>query len=73
MTTHRPALLTDPAPEAAETEIEVTPAMLRAGVRVLYGYETETAGEGYWAERIYRAMASASLAGLSASNSQGGN
>jgi hypothetical protein len=62
----RPAL-TDTAPAEAEPEIEVTPAMLAAGEWVLYAYETETAGEVYWAECVYRAMALASLAERSVS------
>ena len=57
----RPALPTDTAPVVeAEAEIEITPAMLAAGVSVLCGYETETAGEEYWAARVYRAMVLAS-------------
>jgi hypothetical protein len=37
-------------------EIEVTPEMIEAGVSVLCGYETLTAGESYWAGEVYRAM-----------------
>ena len=39
-----------------ENDIDVTPEMIEAGVAILYGYETETIGEEYWAEKIYKAM-----------------
>jgi hypothetical protein len=35
----------------------ITPAMLDAGERVLCSFETFTADERYWAERVYEAMA----------------
>ena len=34
----------------------ITPEMIEAGASVLWGFETETAGEEYWAEEVYRAM-----------------
>jgi hypothetical protein len=37
-------------------EIEITPAMIEAGVAVLCAFETETADEAYWAKRVYLAM-----------------
>jgi hypothetical protein len=40
----------------AETEDEITPEMIQAGARVLYGFETLTADETYWAVEVYRAM-----------------
>lgn len=46
----------EPAAAGAPDEIEVTSAMIEAGAGILYAYETETAGEEYWAERVYRAM-----------------
>jgi len=36
--------------------IKVTPEMLKAGASVLYEFETLTAGEEYWARRVYEAM-----------------
>ncbi len=42
----------------AAAEIEVTPEMIEAGASVLYGMETAFAGEEFWAEEVYRAMAS---------------
>jgi len=47
---------------APEDEIEVTPEMIEAGVAILYGYETDTVGEEYWAETIYKAMRKVALA-----------
>ena len=44
------------------TEIEITPAMIEAGARVLYRFQTFTAGEEFWAEEVYLAMESAKLA-----------
>ena len=40
------------------SEIEVTPEMVEAGASVLYGMELAFASEEFWAERVYRAMAS---------------
>ena len=39
-------------------EIEVTPEMIAAGASVLYKMELAFAGEEFWAEEVYRAMAS---------------
>jgi hypothetical protein len=39
-------------------EPEVTPEMIEAGTNVLYRMTTHIADEEYWAEEIYRAMAS---------------
>jgi hypothetical protein len=41
---------------AEGTEDEITPEMIRAGASVLYGFETQTADEAYWAVEVYRAM-----------------
>ena len=38
-------------------EVEVTPAMIEAGVAVFCRMESAYAGEAYWVEQIYRAMA----------------
>ena len=44
---------------ASETdEIEITPEMIEAGASVLYRMETAFAWEPFWAEEVYRAMAS---------------
>lgn len=40
-------------------ELEITPAMIGAGIGVLCKYETETAGESYWAREVFTAMARA--------------
>ena len=48
-------------PAAAVYEIEVTPEMITAGASVLYRMELDFAREEFWAEEIYRAMASLSL------------
>jgi hypothetical protein len=47
------------APEAGAPEIEVTPAMIEAGVAEFCQAETYFSTEEYWAERIYRAMRAA--------------
>jgi hypothetical protein len=48
-----------PAGKAPATEkIEITPEMIEAGASVLCRFETFTAGESYWAEEVYKAMAS---------------
>ena len=41
-----------------ETEIEITPEMVKAGASVLYGMELDFAREEFWAKEVYRAMAS---------------
>lgn len=41
-------------------EIEVTPEMIKAGASVLCSFETLTASEEYWAEKVYKAMSKAS-------------
>ena len=41
-----------------DREIEITPEMIEAGASVLYRMELAFAGEEFWAEEIYRAMAS---------------
>jgi hypothetical protein len=48
---------------APADEIEITPAMLDAGVSVLCEFETETTDESYWARRVYSAMRSAAGSG----------
>jgi hypothetical protein len=44
--------------EKTIAEPEVTPEMIEAGTNVLYRMTTHIADEEYWAEEIYRAMAS---------------
>jgi len=39
-------------------DIEITPEMIEAGASILCHFQTETAGEDYWAEEVYKAMAS---------------
>lgn len=39
-----------------ENEIEVTPEMIEAGEKLLYGYETETTDEAFWAEKLFKVM-----------------
>jgi hypothetical protein len=41
---------------APADEIEITPEMIEAGVAILYGYETLTRGEEWWAVEVYRSM-----------------
>ena len=41
---------------APEDEIEITPEMIEAGAAILYGYETLTRGEEWWAVEVYRSM-----------------
>ena len=39
-------------------DVEITPEMIEAGASILYRMETAFAGEEFWAEEVYRAMAS---------------
>ena len=41
-----------------ERGIEITPEMIEAGASVLYRMELAFAWEPFWAEEVYRAMAS---------------
>jgi hypothetical protein len=43
--------------EKTSAELEVTPEMIEAGAAVLCRMTTHFAGEDYWAEEIYKAMA----------------
>ena len=41
---------------AEDHDEEITPEMIQAGASVLYGFETQTADEAFWAAEVYRAM-----------------
>jgi len=47
--------------EVDEKEIGITPEMIEAGAGVLFGFETVTCGEEYWARKVYVAMEGAKL------------
>lgn len=44
------------APKAGAPEIEVTPAMIEAGVKAFYAYDSRFEAEEAGVARIYRAM-----------------
>jgi len=44
-----------------DSEIEITPGMIKAGASVLCGFNTYFTDEAYWAQETYRAMARAAL------------
>lgn len=54
---------------APTEEIEITPEMIEAGASILCGFETETAGEEYWAKKVFLAMMRASHLGSRGSDS----
>ena len=49
--------MSDPKPTDCD-DVEITPEMIEAGASVLYRMELAFAGEEFWAEEVYRAMAS---------------